>query len=98
MSFEEVINTVTALCLLVTTINVLSISIIAVSRMKKKPNNAEGIKQIEVPKEVVSKTSTNYNKMKFVEVRDIAKQKGVKKYYKLNKAELIRELKKIEGI
>lgn len=98
MNFEEVINTVTALCLLVTTINVLSISIIAVSRMKNKPNNTEGTKQIEVPKEVVSKTSTNYNKMKFVEVRDIAKQKGVKKYYKLKKAELIRELKKIEGI
>lgn len=98
MSFEEVINTVTALCLLITTINVLSISIIAVSRMKKKPNNTESTKQIEVPKEVVSKTSTNYNKMKFVEVRDIAKQKGVKKYYKLKKAELIRELKKIEGI
>ena len=98
MNFEEVINTVTALCLLVTTINVLSISIIAVSRMKNKPNNTEGTKQTDVPKEVVSKTSTNYNKMKFVEVRDIAKQKGVKKYYKIKKAEMIRELKKIEGI
>lgn len=98
MSFEEVINTVTALCLLVTTINVLSISIIAVSRMKNKSNNTEDVKQTDISKEVVNKTSQNYNKMKFVEVRDIAKQKGVKKYYKLNKAELIRELKKIEGI